>query len=383
MSLFNEVYAAILDFCDITSTDIVNETQGTDWVVQTTISGWRTRVIPSNSFFDILCGAIRNILIGNVQKMEYCKLHKDGLKKQLEPIWNKYSASEVKFNESDDIISNVLNILKESYTFSKLSKVSVGVQQDFKNVKRLVAFDLDGTLIKGFRYSWTIVFKAIGSTWKEAVKFKEDFEFGKITYPQWCQSDCDILSKGGLTFEKVKEEVKKSGASLTKNMVEAIKKLKANNCKVAVISGGADSVLYSLLPDADELFDEIFINKLIYNKDTGILERIKPTLYDWDRYGNGVEGKQAGFKLLCERYGVKPEDSVFVGDDFNYVGVMEIAGMKIFYYSYSQYDPTRGLGRRPEIRKIPSDAIHEPGNDLMRVANRILKWDFGDMDYID
>ena len=128
MSLFNEVYAAILDFCDITSTDIVNETQGTDWVVQTTISGWRTRVIPSNSFFDILCGAIRNILIGNVQKMEYCKLHKDGLKKQLEPIWNKYSASEVKFNESDDIISNVLNILKESYTFSKLSKVSVGVQ---------------------------------------------------------------------------------------------------------------------------------------------------------------------------------------------------------------------------------------------------------------
>lgn len=382
MSLFNEVYAVITDFCGITLNKIYNATREVDWVNKNTISGWRTRGIPRESYFDILCGAIKDILCADVHKVEYCKTHQGDLKGILEPIWLKHSAPVVRWDESRDVIENILEILKDAYYLSKLPKPA-DAKEEIKNAKRLVAFDLDGTLIKGFRYSWTIAFKAIGSTGKEAVKFKEDFEFGKITYPDWCRSDCEILSKGGLTFEKVKEEVKKSGASLTKNLVEAITKLKANGCKVAIISGGADSVLYSLLPNANELFDEIFINKLVYNKDTGILEKIIPTLYDWDRYGNGVEGKQAGFKLLCERYGAKPEDSVFVGDDFNDVGAMEMAGMKIFYYSYSQYDPTRGLGRRPEIRKIPSDAIHEPGNDLMRVANRILKWDFGDMDYIE
>ena len=381
-TLFNEIFATIIDFCGIKSHNIVNATRETEWVNPNTISGWRTRGIPRDKYFEILCEAIHTVLCADEHKAEYCEQRRNDLKKDLESIWPKYSDSGMCWDESKSVIENIPEILKNSYYLSGLSKPAEAKEQ-IKNVKRLVAFDLDGTLIKGFRYSWTIVFKAIGSTGKEAVKFKEAFELGNISYQDWCKSDCEILSKGGLTFEKVQDAVKNSGASLTKNLVEAIEKLKSNGCRVAIISGGADSVLYALLPNARELFDEIFINELVYNKDTGILEKIKPTLYDWDRYGNGVEGKQAGFRLLCERYNVKPEESVFVGDDFNDVGAMETAGMKIFYYSYSQHDPTRGLGRRPEIRSIPSDAIHEPGNDLMRVANRILKWDFGDMDYIE
>ena len=81
---------------------------------------------------------------------------------------------------------------------------------------------------------------------------------------------------------------------------------------------------------------------------------------------------------LCERYGVKRRDSAFVGDDFNDMGALRVAGMKIFSYSYSDEDPARGKSRRPNIRSIPEDAICEPGSDLMRIADRIIEWNFGD-----
>ncbi len=380
-TVFNEVYSAILEFIGIKPQDIVDSCN--DYILDVdTVRSWRSRGTPSVSNFDVLLDVIENILCEKEYTVIRCGKQQSELKEILMPIWKKYNVPVVQWKEDKTIIENLIEIISVAYETSKSKNVNIQ-KNNVESVSRVVAFDLDGTLIKGFRYSWTIVFKAIGSTGKEAVKFKEDFEFGRITYPDWCRSDCDILRAGGLTFEKVQRAVKESGASLTKNLLPAIEKLKANGCKVAIISGGADSVLYSLLPNADEIFDEIFINKLVYDKETGILEKIIPTLYDWDRYGNGVEGKQAGLIRLCERYGVEPKDSVFVGDDYNDVGAMAIAGMKIFYYSYSQYDPSRGLSKRPNIRKIPDDAIHEPGNDLMRVANRILNWQFGDIDYTD
>ena len=93
-----------------------------------------------------------------------------------------------------------------------------------------------------------------------------------------------------------------------------------------------------------------------------------------------MEGKQAGFKRLCERYGFHRKDSAFAGDDLNDMGAMKAAGMKIYTYSYSKKDPCRGSSRRPEIRPVtPRDAIMEPGEDLMRIAKRFIDWDFGDM----
>lgn len=248
-----------------------------------------------------------------------------------------------------------------------------------KAIKRAVAFDLDGTLIKGLRYSWTIVFKAVGVNEEEPAKLKKDFECGRISYPEWCEADCRLLRENKLTFQKLQKAVKESKVSLTKNLEPAILKLKDNGCKVAIISGGADSVLYALLPNADELFDAIYINKLIYNRETGILEDIIPTKYDWDESKKGLEGKQAGFKYFCVQNGVKPENSVFVGDDFNDLGAMGIAGMKIFYHSYSQRELDRGTLGRPDIKNLPFDVIYDSRNDLMGVANRIVNWDFTDL----
>ncbi|MBP5194349.1 MAG: HAD family hydrolase [Clostridia bacterium] len=377
-NIFNEVFKAVIDFCGIKPSQIAVEIADGN---ENTIRTWRTRGLPKESNFYFLTDAIGKILQDSPQTVVRCEKQKAELEGCLKPVWIKYNAPEAKWNEDKSVAENLQDFITAAYEAAKArgeSKIELP-----KQVKRLIAFNLDGALIKGFRYSWAILFKAVGLSTKETVKLKEAFESGKISYPEWCRSDCEILGKKGLTYEMVRKTVLESGAVLTENLVPAIKKLKENGHKVAIISGGADSVLYSLLPNANELFDEIFINKLEYDEETGILKDIIPTQYDWDKYGNGVAGKEAGLIRLCERYGVNPEDSVFVGDDYNDVGAMAAVGMKIFIYSYKPLDPARGLNKRPEIRKIPDDVIYEPGNDLMRIANRVINWDFGDADYTD
>lgn len=379
--LFNEILKAVLDFCKIKPKAISEAAP--DGVYENTIRAWRSRGLPSRKNFNIFLDALGRILSSNQHAITRCTRQLSVLKATLIPIWDKYNVEVVRWDESRSLVENIKEIVTAAYEESlDVNEFGLAKIKESK-AKRVVAFDLDGTLIKGFRYSWTIVYKAIGSTEKEAVKLKADFEYGKISYHEWCKSDLEVLRAGKLTFEKVQQAVKEAGATVTKNLEAAIKKLKDNGCKVAIISGGADSVLYALIPNANELFDEIYINKLIYNEETGILEDIIPTKYDWDENGNGVEGKQAGFKIFCAQNGVRPEDSVFVGNDFNDVSAMAIAGMKINYYSYCEQDPSRGVGRRPDIRKLPPDTIHEPGDDLMRVANRIVDWNFTDSDYTD
>lgn len=387
-NLFTEIFSAVLDFCKIKPRDIADCVPPDVRCSEGTIRSWRTRKGPCGENFYVLLDALKEVIANRPQMVECFKSKHSVLKKSLMPIWNKYSAPEVQWEESKGFYENIRKILSAAYERKILNdnhkKYCDSVNSSNTSVKRVVAFDLIGTLIKGFRYSWAILFKAIGNNGKEAVAFTNDFEFDRISYPEWCKLGCEILHKGGLTFDKVQKVLNISGASLTNGLREAIELLKKNECKVVIISGGADSILYSLIPDADELFDEIFINKLIYNDETGILDKIIPTLYDWDRFGIGVAGKQSGFLHLCDKYGVKPEDSVFVGDDFNDIEGMAIAGMKIFYYSYDPNDASRGgLGNRPDIRTIPSDVIYEPGNDLLRVANRIISWNFGDLEYVE
>lgn len=242
------------------------------------------------------------------------------------------------------------------------------------NFKKLVCFDLDGTLIKGIRHSWTLLWQAIGKDRDFTTGRKKQFENNEITYQEWCERDFNDLKKGELTLEKVKQAVSNSRCTLTKNFVPAMQKLKNNNCVVALISGGADCVLYCFVPNAKELFDEIFINKFIFNEKTGIIERIEPTHYDWDDSYKGVCGKNGGLKELCIKYRIPLEHSVFVGDDRNDFRAMETAGMRIFYHSSDKRDPTRGTGSK----RLPDNLIFEQENNLMKIADRIINWSFDD-----
>jgi HAD superfamily phosphoserine phosphatase-like hydrolase len=227
--------------------------------------------------------------------------------------------------------------------------------------RRLVAFDLDGTLIKGIRHSWTVVWNHIMVNRAFQTNRKADFQNLKLSYGEWCRLDGEELRKGGLQFQHFDEIAKSGVCSSTKNLTEAIVRLRENGFRTAIISGGIDALLYSIIPNADELFDDIFINRFLF-RDNGKFHAVVPTEYDWDEEKRGVVGKRRGLERLCQKYSVELVDAVFVGDDLNDLDAMHAAGTKIYYCNDSREFETG----------LPHGIIHIPENDLMKVADKLL-----------
>jgi HAD superfamily phosphoserine phosphatase-like hydrolase len=230
---------------------------------------------------------------------------------------------------------------------------------------RLAAFDLDGTLIKGIRHSWTVAWNAVGVDSNapngSQRKRKKDFANRRLSYIEWCRQDAEELAQCGLTRTHFTDIVRQGICALTRNATDALKKLREAGVKTAVISGGIDTLLYALLPDADELFDEILINRFTFSPD-GKLESVSPTEYDWDEEKVGVVGKRRGLERICERLGIPVSAAAFIGDDRNDFSAMKAAGLKIFY-----------CGDRREFKgALPADMVIISENDLLRVADCIL-----------
>lgn len=240
--------------------------------------------------------------------------------------------------------------------------------------KRLVAFDLDGTLIKNMRYSWELLRDIVGIKNSDDDRRREQFECGKLSYRDWIKMNCQELKTAGLTRALAKEAVdtaKKNGARLTNNFHEAIMSLKQKGCFVALVSGGVDCVLYDFVPDANELFDKIYINKLIFDGKDGLLSDVIPTRYDGGMHCKGVNGGKEGALIeLCSECDISVSDSVFVGDDTNDFGVMERAGLSIFYYVPSMQGGRRSPGKVgwPKYMNMICD------DDLSVVADKIIAW---------
>jgi HAD superfamily phosphoserine phosphatase-like hydrolase len=394
--LFCAVLATIMECFSLRSVDLgktVREISNNQAFSESTVRSWKSRNPPARrTDFTNLCKvidhSIDNLVLSvyfgpYVEKMEQTLLRYVDRKTIEKP--------EYDFLNCDDLKGTLKRVLEFAFAnrqaLPKKTEIPVLDMEAGKEVvtsekqpKRIVAFDLDGTLIKGIRHSWTILWKIIGRSADEAHHLKKDFETGKISYQEWTEDDCKHLREGGLTKAMVHKAVVESRCTLTKNLRKAVKKLQDNNCICAIISGGADCVLYDLMPDADELFgkENIFINQCKFDeRGDGIIYEIVPTPYDWDEGCLGVEGKAAGLKLLCAKHGVRLEDSVFVGDDRNDFRAMEIAGMKIFYHSSDPKDHRRGTSKGPAKRPLP-DMIIEEANDLMFVADIIINWDSGD-----
>lgn len=230
------------------------------------------------------------------------------------------------------------------------------------NDKFLVAFDVDGTLIKNIRHSWTLLWDSLGVDRSISEKRKNDFINGKLSYLEWASLDCKTLKTKGFKRSHISEIVATQKCSLTNNLIQAICHLKQQGAIVAIISGGVDALLYEILPEANDLFDDILINHFVFDDEENLVS-ISPTEYDWDDSKKGVVGKNRGLERLCEKYSIPISQSVFVGDDLNDFKAMRIAGRKI-YYCHEQ----RNFGKK----QLPPDVTIISEDNLMCVAEEIL-----------
>ncbi len=144
---------------------------------------------------------------------------------------------------------------------------------------------------------------------------------GQYTYRQWCEWAVEMYRIRSLKksdFSTIAEEL-----SLTHNFRPAIGKLREKGYAIGLLSGGIDTLLYEMVPDADTLFDRIYINRLDFD-DEGIVCGVRTTDFDFD-------GKVDGLKQLASEYDASLGQTVFVGEGFNDSAVTAAAGLGIAY----------------------------------------------------
>jgi len=186
---------------------------------------------------------------------------------------------------------------------------------------RLVCFDLDGTLIADTANIWRFICNEFGCDVKKKDEAAEKYFKNIITYNEWVGHDVEMWKKKEITkndFLKAMGKLK-----LTKGAVETIKELRKRGMKVGIISDSLDIALVALLPDHEKLFDEVFINKMLFDND-GRISGWKATEYCMDR-------KADGLKRMAEKENIRLGECVFVGDEHNDVKAAEIAGLSIAF----------------------------------------------------
>ncbi|MFC1690894.1 HAD family hydrolase [Nanoarchaeota archaeon] len=189
---------------------------------------------------------------------------------------------------------------------------------------KLICFDLDGTIIDETIFIWQTLHDELGTDPVVRKKAAEDYYAGRITYAEWAEHDIKMWKEQSATKEKLLHAIRKlklmKGARET---LEELKQRKKHGLKIALISGSLDFALEYVLPDYKEIFDDIYINKVVFNDD-GTINKIIPTAHDHVH-------KATALKEICEKENISIEESIFVGDHENDIYIAETAGFSIAF----------------------------------------------------
>ncbi|MEZ4267340.1 MAG: HAD-IB family phosphatase [Myxococcota bacterium] len=181
----------------------------------------------------------------------------------------------------------------------------------------LVAFDLDGTLVAHHEPIWKTFHRRLGTDPAERARILAQGLAGDISYADWFAHDIRMLRGVGARRDALTSLARElEPAPGARGLVED---LRAAGVRVAVISGGVDLVLHTVLPDLE--LDGVFINRFEFDAEGGLIGG-QATPYDRDH-------KAAGLLALAERFGVARSRTAFVGDGPNDVAAARVAGLAI------------------------------------------------------
>lgn len=191
---------------------------------------------------------------------------------------------------------------------------------------KLAVFDLDGTIIGTITNFWKFICEEHGCDMEKKEQAYQNYYKNLITYDEWVTHDVGLWIEKGVTKQKLVDSIKK--LEVMPGAIETIKELKKRGIKVGIISDSLDIALQCLIPDSEELFDDIMVNKLFFD-DEGNISGWEPTPY-------GIEKKADGLKEIAKREGFDLKECVFVGDGRNDANAVRIAGLGISFNSSSE-----------------------------------------------
>jgi phosphoserine phosphatase len=216
---------------------------------------------------------------------------------------------------------------------------------------KLVCFDVDGTLVDNVEYSWQLFHDYFRTDVKKREQAKTRFFNGEISYKEWAEHDINLWLQKGAKKEDFFKAMKDSEIKLMAGTKETLQELKKKGLKLAIISGSINIILEYLLPDYEEIFDDVFLSRLFFDK-KGKITNVEATEYDMD-------GKALALKKIAERENLELNECVFVGDHRNDRKIAKEAGISIAFDAKDE-----------ELKKISDISIDS--KDLRDILKHIL-----------
>lgn len=182
---------------------------------------------------------------------------------------------------------------------------------------KLAVFDLDGTLTRE-RSIWEYIHKELGKWYGFAEDYQKQFLAGKISYERFCELDAQVWQ--GMTVEEIGQIAQR--VPFHAGVEELIRYLKQKGLKLTVVSSGL-SVLSDWVHQKYE-FDYSVSNDLLQEK--GVLTgKVKIRVY--------FDQKAEWVKRILERFNVRSEEAVAIGDSKGDLDMFRMVGFSIAFNS--------------------------------------------------
>jgi HAD superfamily phosphoserine phosphatase-like hydrolase len=214
--------------------------------------------------------------------------------------------------------------------------------------QKLIFFDLDGTLVDGLEYIYQHLWEYFGIDKARPKAALQRYLRGEITYPEWIAHDVALFQEVGATKASILEAVQVLYPM--EGVFEVLETLSRRGHKLFVLSGSMDLLVGAVLGDGATFFEDIFINRYIFD-DRGHIVRAIPTKYD-------MEHKATCIKDMARKYDVDIEDCIFIGDNINDVDAALVAGTSIAFNCKSD-------------KLVQAATHHVASNDLRDILQHI------------
>jgi phosphoserine phosphatase len=185
---------------------------------------------------------------------------------------------------------------------------------------KLALFDLDGTLTKE-KSIWQYIHVKLGKWYGFADRFQERFLAGDISYEQFCELDAQVWK--GMRVEELMKIVET--VPFYPGVDELINHLKKKGLKLGMVSSGL-----SVLSDWVHRrygFDYSVSNDLIHENGT-LTGKVRIQVY--------YDQKAAWVGKILNQFGVRPEESIAIGDSLGDMDMLQMAGFSVAFNSSCQ-----------------------------------------------
>lgn len=183
---------------------------------------------------------------------------------------------------------------------------------------KLIFFDCDGVLTPG--NTWVNLHKAVGIPEETNYKWRNDYYTGKITWEEWFEKFENLYIEKKFSRKILREAL--GDIPINPEARILMKNIKKRKFPSAIVSGGVD---YHVKRVGKALKIDF------WRANTSIIFDKKGNFLKFVSRERETEAKEIFIKEICENFGIKPDETLFIGDSINDLKAFRLTKHGVLY----------------------------------------------------